>query len=157
MQISRDSWHFRLYVFMSQWNAAWQGKSDYLDHPKMGRSANIGLCPYMRMILIWGPLSILSNLVPIAAVIVAIVLFPAGMNGLAGVGWLVFWAVTLVGSGLALGKLADWREARYEQNRKSQLLRQDPDYVEPDSFWKLVKEFAVATKTKICPVLEVKQ
>jgi hypothetical protein len=30
MKISADSWHYRLYVFMSQWNAAWRGKHDPL-------------------------------------------------------------------------------------------------------------------------------
>lgn len=34
MKISPDSWHYKLYVFMSQWNAAWRGKDNFLDYPK---------------------------------------------------------------------------------------------------------------------------
>jgi hypothetical protein len=159
MKISENSWHYRLFVFMSQWNAAWRNRDDYLDHPKTSRREkfNIGLCPYMRMILIWGPLSILSNLIPLLAVLGALVAMPTGMNGLAGVLWLLFWAVSAVAIGFAIAKLADWRQARAENQEKLQVYRQSPDYVKKDTFLSLLGEFLMSIKTKICPVLEVEK
>ena len=155
MKISPDSWHYRLYSFMSQWNAAWREKDDFLDYPKHGTM--IGLCPYMRMILIWGPLAILSNLIPIAAVIGAFLLFPASVNGGAAVGWLFFTVIAFVGIILALGWLKNYLDERHEENEVSQLHKQDPDYVEPDSFWKLLKGYAKAVKSRVCPVLELEE
>ena len=157
MKIRNDSWHYRLYVFMSQWNAAWRGRDDYLDFPHTDYYNRIGLCPYMRMILIWGPLSIISNVIPVGAVFLAVIGFPLMLNGAAGVGWLVFWAVTLVAVVYAVSKIMDWRQAQHEARAGSQLYTQAPDYVEPDSFWRLVREYAVSVKTKICPVLEIEK
>ena len=159
MKISENSWHYRLYVFMSQWNAAWRNCDDYLEYPKTygRRSNNIGLCPYMRMILIWGPLSILSNLIPILAVLGALIAMPTGMNGLAGFLWLIFWAVTAAAFTLGIAKLADWRQARAERMEKLQTYRQDPDYVKQDTFWSLLGEYLMSIKTKVCPVLEVEK
>jgi len=156
MKIREDSWHFRLYVFMSQWNAAWRYKDDYLAYPKIG-SSGIGLCPYMRMILIWGPLAIVSNVVPIFAVVAAFLIFPGSMNGAAGVGWLLFSISVIIGLGFIISWIKDWSDERAERREGSQLKCQDPDYVEPDSFWKLLKAFAQTTKSKICPVLELEK
>ena len=152
MQISEDSWHFKLFVFMSQWNAAWHEKDDYLDYPKIPESG-IGLCPYMRMILIWGPLAILSNFVPLAFLVGALFLFPASANGAAGVGWTLFTIAAMIGSGFAIGWLKDRKEIRDEAKERSQL---DPygEEEKPDGFFKLLWTWV---HDSICPVLEVKE
>ncbi len=156
MKIREDSWHFRLYVFMSQWNAAWRGNNDYLDHPQIS-SFGIGLCPYMRMILIWGPLAILSNVFPIAAVIGSLVAFPGSVAGTSGIFWLFGWIAGFVGAIFALGWIKNWQDERQESREISQLIKQDPNYVEPESFWKLIKDYVKSAKTKVCPVLELEE
>ncbi len=155
MKISPDSWHYKLYVFMSQWNAAWRHKLDPWEYPR-GKNM-IGLCPYMRMILIWGPLSILSNLLPIGAVYAAFVMFPAAVNGTAGIAWLVGSVIALAVSFFLIGWIAHLIGVVREQRRDSRIQREFEDLdVEPkETFFGLIKQYIVAIKTRICPVLEL--
>lgn len=159
MKISADSWHYRLYVFMSQWNAAWLGKSEPWEYPRGGTM--IGLCPYMRMILIWGPLAILSNLVPIGAIIGTFFLFPAAVNGALGVAWLFGFFVTLGALIFGMGYVGHLIGRLEEGRRRNQLTRkEEEDYYETEprqTFRGLVWSYLVAVKTKMCPVLEVNE
>jgi hypothetical protein len=135
---------------MSQWNAAWHHKSNYYEYPKHGEM--IGLCPYMRMIIIWGPLAILSNLIPLGAVIGALFMFPMAANGAAGVGWLFFWVVLTVGLIVAWAFFKDWRDAKAEEKEKSQISSWDDEEEKPQGFIKLMYEWI---HNKFCPILEV--
>jgi hypothetical protein len=151
MRISPKSWHYRLYVFMSQWNAAWRDKDDYLSYPKHGEM--IGLCPYMRMILIWGPLAILSNLIPLGFVIMALLLFPMSAAGPSGIGWLLFWLVMTIGLVIGGGFIKDWLDRRADEKENSQIPGWDYEpKKKPDGFFKLLNEWI---HSKFCPVLEV--
>jgi hypothetical protein len=160
MKISADSWHYRLYVFMSQWNAAWRHKIDPWEYPRGGHM--IGLCPYMRMILIWGPLAILSNLLPLGALYVTFILFPVSMNGGLGVAWLLGFFVTVGAVVFAIGFIRHVIGKLEEGRRSSQITRQQEEELarqrgeEKTSFRSLVWGFLVAAKTKMCPVLELK-
>lgn len=62
MNISRKSWYVRLFFLMSWFNAKALGKKGPLKDPT-------DVCPLVRMILIWGPLSIALQLLKIAFVI----------------------------------------------------------------------------------------
>lgn len=155
MKISADSWHHRLYVFMSQWNAAWRGKDDHWEYPRGGYM--IGLCPYMRMILIWGPLAILSNLIPIGAVIGTFFLFPAAINGGLGVAWLLGFFITLGAVIFSIGYIRHLIGTLEEDRQSQQISRQQEEELEQrTTFWSLIWGFLVAIKTKMCPVLELK-
>lgn len=153
MKIDPDSWHYKLYCFMSQWYAAWTHKEHYHEYPYDQKM--IGLCPYMRMILIWGPIAILSNFIPLAAIMVTFFIFPAGVAGAQGVLWLFFSITALAGSIWMFAKLVDltsnWRDARREEKLKSL----DPDYEPTVTFWTTLKEYAKSFKTKICPIMEL--
>jgi hypothetical protein len=155
MKISADSWHYRLYVFMSQWNAAWRGKHDPWEYPRGGHM--IGLCPYMRMILIWGPLAIFSNLIPIGAVIVTFFLFPAAMNGGLGVAWIFGFFITLGAVIFGIGYIYHLIGRLEEGRKRNQITRQqEEEFEEKTTFRGLFWGFLVAVKTKMCPVLELK-
>lgn len=155
MRISKNSWHYKLYVFMSQWNAAWRAEDDYHLFPK--DNERIGLCPYMRMILIWGPLAILSNIFPLGTFAAVVFLFPMSANGLWGVFWLFFWIATVIVALFGIGFLKDFSDKRAER-KKSQLDSNEEPKSEPETgFFKILIEYVKAFKTKICPVLEVKQ
>ena len=157
MKISQDCWHYKLYVFMSQWSAAWRADDNYLhagEHTSM-----IGLCPYMRMILIWGPLAILSNIIPLGGVIGVLFLFPASANGFMGIFWLFFWLACIVAAFFGIGWLKDFLSAREEKKERSQLPPHpdDEEVEKPTGFWTIVKEYIIAAKTKVCPVLEIEE
>lgn len=149
------SWHYKLYVYMSQSLAGWSGKEDFHTYPKH-YGKNIGLCPYMRMILLWGPISLLSNLFPLAAIGIAFLVLPAGINGPAGVIWIfVVIAVTLA-SVFIIAKISDWLAERQERHdMKGQIEKQHSDYEAPITFWSLFKEWLAARKTKLCIILEL--
>ena len=158
MKISPDSWHYKLYVFMSQWNAAWRGKSDYWEYPLNGNM--IGLCPYMRMILIWGPLAILSNLIPIGAIVATFFLFPASVNGAVGVAWLIGSILLIAGGILAIGYITHLIGRIEEGRRRNEIENDDwfeEGYEPKQTFRGLVWSYLVALKTKMCPVLELKK
>ena len=151
MKISPTSWHYRLYCYMSQAYASWTHENDYWEYPK--NTAFLGLCPYMRMILIWGPIAILSNLVPIYAVIAALVLFPAGASGWVGIAWL-FGSAALIAGLIVLGAyLFDKGAERRAAKKESQLNNMDEEE-KPAGFIKLMYTWI---HDSICPKLELPQ
>jgi hypothetical protein len=158
MNIDSNSWHWRLYKFNSQWVAAWKGRNDFYDFPRHGRM--IGLCPYMRMILIWGPIAMLSNIFPLAVLAGTFLLFPVTANGVMGIAWLIGVIVLVAASICAMSYLLDYRSRRCEANRRADLKHEsnkssDSQLTEqPDTFWTLFCSYVVAVKTKICPVLQ---
>jgi len=150
LNINKSSWHYKVYTFNSQWWAAWTNQSDY--HTYKMNNDKIGLCEYMRMILLWGPLAILSNIVPIMAVWLAFFMFPMSISGIGGVIWL-FVAIGAFGaSGVCLEKFLSYRE-----NKKSQAATDmTHNNAIPDSGFRVIaKEFVISIKTKVCPILEV--
>lgn len=154
MKINQNSWHYRLYNFMAQWHAVWLVNYDYLNAGKP-TNGKIGLCPYMRTILIWGPLAILSNLVPFGMLYLTFFVIPIELNGAMGVYWLFGVLVGLIITVVLIILLSEYQENR-RNARMSQVKNQDEaEQDQSDSFWSLVKEYLVSLKTRICPVLEV--
>lgn len=152
MKISPTSWHYRLYCYMSQAHAAWTHKDDYHEYPK--NTAFLGLCPYMRMILIWGPIAILSNLIPIFAILATLFIFPASTGGLAGVLWLFGAIGTLVGAIIGLGYLVEWNRERRHAREESQLGSYGEPEEKPKGFIALLYTWI---HDSICPKLELPQ
>lgn len=149
-----NSWHWKVYCFNSQLVAAWKGKDDYHEYPYHNKM--IGLCPYMRMILIWGPLVMLTNIIPLAAIIATFYWFPAGANGIVGVYWLLGSIIGVVTFFVTLAKYQDWQTARREEKQESQLSCQRVDMEnQAETFWTLVMSYIKAIKSKVCPVLEI--
>lgn len=163
MTINTRSWHYRLYVFMLQWCKAWNGHDDYYYEPRL---KNIGLCSYMRMILLWGPLVILTNVVPLGMTIAALFLFPIAANGFVGVAWLLGIILLPFVLMYAWIRLTSWLENRYPdaptKNQNDGEIKtgniHDQEKVEPSTgFMSLLWSYLVSFKTKICPVLEVEK
>lgn len=153
-QINPKSWHYKVYVFMSQWNAAWCHESNYEMYPNDGKM--IGLCPYMRMIFIWGPMAILSNLIPFGALFIVFFAAPFKAAGFVGIAWLFGTIMTIVLAIVAFGFLYDVRIARKDAKESALLkLRQDWDEEKPETFMSLLRDWLKSYKTKICPVLEM--
>jgi len=158
MKISPGSWHYKLYVFMSQWNAAWLGKDAYWKYPH--NSNKVGLCPYIRMIILWGPLAILSNFIPIGVFIASFFLYPASVNGYVGIVWLVTTLLVITAVVLIIGYVRHLIDL-HEENRRHSELEYGVYYEKQDksqeTFRSLLWEYLETIKTKMCPVLEVKQ
>jgi hypothetical protein len=75
MNISRKSWYVRLFFLMSWFNAKAFEKQGPLEDPT-------DICPMVRMILLWGPLSIVFLLAKIAFVIFVILVVIGIIAGL---------------------------------------------------------------------------
>jgi len=154
MQISSNSWHYKLYVFMSQWFAVWLRDYNYIN---AGQPENkrIGLCPYMRTILVWGPLAIISNIIPFGGLYLALIVVPASLNGSIGIMW-TFGGILLLMFFVAVFIIMVelYEKYRYSNKNKSNITG-DENQENSHGFWKLIKEYAVSIKTRVCPVLEV--
>ncbi len=66
MNISRKSWYVRLFFLMSWFNTKAFAREDPIEDPT-------DICPMMRMILLWGPLSIIVLLF-YATIVIGIIL-----------------------------------------------------------------------------------
>jgi hypothetical protein len=155
--INRESWHWKLYIFDLQMINAWTGEDFYYDEegPK-----NIGLCPYMRTLFLWGPLIMMTNLIPWAAVIWSVIYFPTSAMGIIGPIMVVLGLALIFATIWCLGLLAkrnkQKRIAREEETaRQGRYDRFDPKK-DDDTFWKLIKDWIKTRKSKICPIMEVR-
>lgn len=154
-KIDRNSWHWKIYAFNSQLVHAWLGKDFYYEYPKQREGEKIGLCPYMRMIILWGPLVMLTYLAPLAAFYGALIYFPYSAN--AGLGLLALFGTLLAISGVIwlLAWLAVKREEETWEQREAREEARERRLKENPGFLRLFWRWLVAQKTKICPVMEV--
>jgi hypothetical protein len=162
MKLNPNSWHYKVYVFNSQLNARWNDHSDFVDFPHHGN--NIGLCPYMRMIFVWGPLTMLAYVATIAVIVGTVWVFPSGATGgITGTLWLLGTLSAIIGGLLGIAYVSDWRQEKTLAKHKERLeLKDSMTYNEwqehnkpPETFWTLCRDYLKSMKTKICPVLEI--
>jgi len=154
-KINPESWHYKIYRYNSQLVAAWLCEDDYHEYPhQYGKM--IGLCPYMRMICLWGPLVALSNIIPLAALAATFWMLPSFANGIAGVLWLFGSIALIFATFIGMAYLKDKSNERKEAKKQSQLRDYDEYFAEPPvTFWTLFKDYVRAVKTKVCPILEL--
>ena len=144
MNISRNSWHFKVYLQCRKWTEYWINGTPE-DCVRVGKV--VGLCSYMRTILLWGPLAVLSNLVTFFVIYMVLFYFPFTMDGVAGIFWL--WVAGLViASACFVGIMI--RELIHKDDEKT-----SEDDEKPAGFMSLSKEYLIAMKTKVCPLLNV--
>jgi hypothetical protein len=157
MKLRKSSWHYKLYAFNSQLCAAWWDEDDFYRYPIHGTI--IGLCPYMRMIMIWGPLVFAFNLLPVIVMVGALLVLPAVTIGLWSLLTFSFVVVGVIGAviGLSMGMA-------YLKNVRSEFVVKKTTQNEydamhgishPETFWSLLTSYVKSMKTKICPVLEL--
>jgi uncharacterized membrane-anchored protein len=157
MKLNKFSWHYKVYAFNSQMVAAWTMESDFHEYPWDGRT--IGLCPYMRMIMLWGPLVFLCNLSPLIAGVAAYIVLPAVTIGVSS---LLSVTATIVGFTIAcyiLNSGVKYLSARRDdinrEKRKQRRIDAENDVTPPETFWSLLVSYIKSLKTKVCPVLEL--
>lgn len=139
--ISRNSWHFRLYMFYLR-----HGRSTYRP------PAQICLCPYMRVLLIFLPLYLLSRLM--MAAFVASLVFVIVREIVAAStrhGWyifsLIFGAlVAVVGICVLVGVF--WEDIKYKMENLKEA-------VTPDEPKTLAGQWLKSFHEKICPCFDV--
>ena len=137
MEVVRSSWHFRVY---RAWRLYWHG-----CEPR----GTVNLCPYMRAVLLWAPLTILllPFIVPIARAVTIGVLIGAPLLIPYGtVAWLVaaIYVMSILG-GLIMLLL-------------TLLLKGGATVVvvsSGTSFWKLLRARGAALHDRVCPELRV--
>ncbi|KKN26026.1 hypothetical protein LCGC14_0878710 [marine sediment metagenome] len=137
MEVVRSSWHFKVY---RTWRLYWHG-----CEPR----GMVNLCPYMRAVLLWAPLTILilpfrvpiARAVTLGALIGVPLLIPYGEVALI----VAFLYVILVLGGLGMLLLV-------------LLLKGGATVVVVSSgtpFWKLLRARGVALHDRVCPELRV--
>lgn len=150
MKINRNSWHFKLYEFNLQLIAAWRGHDWYFE---VKGKDTIGLCPYVRTIILWGPLIMATYVLTLYIVTLPFVFFPIAMGtGLGGsiavIGTIFLFILTL----FLLDKYIGYRNKKKDDEEIPDWQSEEKDKTFGTVFWEYIKSF----KTKICPVLEVK-
>tara|TARA_B110000240_G_C13364849_1_gene395615 strand:- start:315 stop:809 length:495 start_codon:yes stop_codon:yes gene_type:complete len=161
MKLNKSSWHYKVYAFNSQLVAAWQNQNSFHRYPYHGKI--IGLCPYMRMIIIWGPLVFLCNLAPLVAAVGVFIVLPVTTIGAMSqlivvatiVGFVVAACLIIGGANYLAGRLGDMEELRAEQQKKTKLESAANGVTPPETFWSLLVSYITSLKTKVCPVLEL--
>jgi hypothetical protein len=158
MKLNKSSWHYKLYAFNSQMVAKLWDEGDFHEYPHHGNI--IGLCPYMRMILIWGPLAFLCNLIPLAGITWFFIVLPAFTVGLWSLLMFVSYVCAISGLTIALYFCIRYLIKRYspdnQATRKADKLERIAQKVgQPDTFRSLLVGYIKSVKTKVCPVLEL--
>jgi hypothetical protein len=163
-KIAPTSWHYKVYVFNSQLCAKWHNDdSEFHEYPLHTR--NIGLCPYMRMIFIWGPLVVLTYILVAMFIALTVWTLPSfATNGVSGTLWLLGSIAAMISGVLLMGSCIDYCEKRKDIIRqknndiKNSMTADEYDaFINPvkeATFWSLCKDYLKSMKTKVCPVLE---
>ena len=154
MYISQNSWHFQLYKFTKTVVERFKG-NPYWDNVSVSK---VNLCPYMRTILIWGPLVVSFYSFLYAFGLYVLVYLPITMtNGAAimNTGLFIFVcaliAVALIGSiafitNMTVGLVDKQRAKREEMEELG---------IKPSGFFAILMEYLKSLKSKTCVQLEV--
>lgn len=159
-KINPESWHYKLYVFNTQLIGRWGDDEEFYLRPH-SRRRKIGLCPYVRTIMLWGPLVMASYVLPIGAFLGVVVFLPGGLAGTAGILGLISVFVAMAALAVGIGYLTKWINTVHKiyVPKKSELATNYDDdgypieIERPATFWTILKDYIIAAKTKVCPVL----
>lgn len=152
MKLQNNSWYVRM--FRAEL-ALWEDFSDQWD--LIGEhEEKTNLCFFFRTILIWGPLTILANIIAAGVIVFSLIILPLMLFGgtsyliLLGiiVGIIVGGAVIVSGAVKGLQRYLLWRDRR-------PVVKKIPK-VGP-SFTHVVGTWLSAKKSKICPIIEFDQ
>jgi hypothetical protein len=156
MKPNTNSWYHKVFVFNSQIVATMREYQDPHLHPHHGKM--YGLCPYMRMIFVWGPIVFLMNLFPLLCLIGTAIVLPITIIGGVSTAYTALVILAVIGIILACIWLLEYtseilKKRRYQQKQVVKQREKD-GVVPPDTFWSLTKAYLKSAKTKVCPVLE---
>ncbi|KKL47781.1 hypothetical protein LCGC14_2332120 [marine sediment metagenome] len=138
MEVVRSSWHFRVY---RTWRLYWHG-----CEPR----GTVNLCPYMRAVLLWAPLTILilPFRVPIARAVTLGVLIAAPLHIPYGEAAIVVATIYLIIAATALVALVIGPFLEFG-------IVMPVEAAAGTSFWKLLRARGVAVHDRVCPELRV--
>lgn len=157
--LNPDVWHAKLYFWALR---VWHGFVDRAEYQTSRYSKRTNLCYYIRVIVLWVPLVVLSYVAVLGGITYALFILPVKLFGLREF-WTVVGVIALV-VGIIVGIVflaslfvrgvrravrfpLDYLEQRQEQKREAG----------KPSFASLIKEWIVAKKQKICPLINFGQ
>jgi len=156
MYISQNSWHFQLYKFTKMIVERFKGNS-YWD--SVSTSKAINLCPYMRTILIWGPLVITFYALMYAFGIYVLLYLPITMtNGAAilNTGAFILFCAIIGGTMLGIFLLSTHLTIGFTEKRRERREQMEAQGIKPSGFFVILKEYLKSLKSKTCVQLEVR-
>ena len=155
MYISQNSWHFQLYKFTKIVVERFRG-NPYWDSVSTSRAIN--LCPYMRTILIWGPIVLGLYALMYAFAFYVLLYLPITMtNGaaLAGTGIFILFCAVCGGAMLGMFMLITKLTVGITDKRREHLERLEAQGIKPSGFFVIFKEYLKSLKSKTCVQLEI--
>ncbi len=162
MKLQESQWHVQLYLWCRDtWNT-FRDDNDWNTHHN--------LCLYIRSIILWAPLALLSQLALVAWAGYVLVYYPVTRIGWTGFFWEIgvvvgiafaFLLFMLIRKGIRRLSQA-WTNRRYRKLEKLEGTKEDAEEVlvtpEKDKgpgFIEVVFEYLVAMKQKTCPTIEI--
>jgi hypothetical protein len=158
MNLYANQWHVRLYFwFLDLWDAFLETNSD---------REQTNLCQYIRMLFIWGPGIILTQLGLVAFGVYVLIWYPVTRFGWGWYGWGIGAIAVIVGLVFAWSVVRDAVQerryrARYAPKPHTPRPRREP---EPEVEAKeergpglvaIIFAWMVAQKQKICPLISI--
>lgn len=144
--ISRDSWHFRVFLFFRAINDRFRHMEVPVVEYRLRNMHRVDLCTYVRTILVTGPLVLLFNIAVYGITLYSLVIFPL-MHYAVSVKYIGFLLavilaiVACVWLLLAVVSFFGWTKRKYKEG----------------SFSHIVRERNRALKDRICPVFNVER
>lgn len=161
MNIRSTDWHYRLYLFNHRLCQKFRGNTWWYEH----EPSRINLCPYMRTILIWGPLLWFIHACLYVALGYAFIYLPLSVVGMSDMGWLVGALGRVAVTGLLFAVVAYGliRVLSYFGEKRKKAKQERLELIESgvlpppksSSFWKMVKEYWESFHSKTCFALKV--
>ncbi|MFZ2484641.1 MAG: hypothetical protein WAX80_01675 [Minisyncoccia bacterium] len=158
MDLDRELWYVRWFFWSLD---IWDDFNDNNTQWKYRNGTN--LCHFMRVIFVWCPLVLLLHLVLYASAIVVVTALPIYLYGGTSYAWVIGTIVATCVSIIVAKRFLKWVEVEEVPHRIKQIYvglatrivnssPSKPVKTEP-SFLKVILEYIVAAKKKICPTI----
>jgi len=148
MDLNRNKWYVRWYF----WSLGIVDEfCDRGDNSKHFEKAGTNLCAFMRMIMVYAPLILLFTAIVYAAGIASVTVLPIYFFGLKGYG-IILGAIVVLVLGICLAMMV-YNSLTKKRLAKEQMAKPaDTDATNP-SFFRVVWQWLVAKKQKVCPLV----
>ena len=152
MNLNKDKWYVHWYFWSLGICEQFSDNFRLIDRAEI-RGTN--LCAFMRVIIIYAPLILLLHAIVYAAALATVTVWPIYLFGLKwygiGVGALVALVLTII----VVVKLVIWLLRKREEKieAQEQLAKPTNDNPTGPSFLRIVGQWVMAKKRKICPLI----
>ncbi len=156
MIISSKSWHYKLFLFNYQLLERFKGRSYWYE----SEPNRINLCPYMRTILIWGPMLYLFYGLLWFLMGLTFLYIPFLMIGVSDTGWLGSVILSLViTAGIIGGLIAGLTYTSMFVGKKIKEIKEEYEIRnadKPNGFFKILAAYWKSFHDKTCFTMDVK-